>query len=256
MRNYIVKSGATLTGALSDGVLTIAGIDGGDVEFDFNGIKKADLAAYSAGTAQVSTVTISGSLTAGDVISFQLVQDLGEKNDALTDVISQVVAHTVSSVDTVTTIATSLKDAVNNLPFEIVATSAAGVVTLTATSPYNVFSIAEVKDDGANQAIATTTPGVAAAGIKGADLVAFNIEGAVSGSNYDILEMAYEEVRAGDSIIYGGTDLVKVYIESTVSTTDLENSLKALDIADVTGNTTGDINGALAQIREYLAKLS
>ena len=256
MKNYIVQSGATLTGTLADGVLQVGGVYGGDIELNYNGIKKASLAAYSAGTAQVSTVTISGSLTAGDVISFQLVQDLGEKNDALTDVISQVIAHTVSSVDTVTTIATSLKDAVNNLPFEIVATSAAGVVTLTATSPYNVFSIAEVKDDGANQAIATGTPGVAGAGIKGADLVAFKIEGAVSGSNYDILEMAYEEVRTGDSIIYGGTDLVKVYIESTVSTTDLENSLKALDIADVTGNAISDINGALAQIREYIAKLS
>jgi hypothetical protein len=29
-----------------------------------------------------------------------------------------------------------------------------------------------------------------------------------------------------------------------------------LDIADVTGNATADINAALAQVREYLAKLS
>jgi len=243
MKNYIVQSGATLTGTLADGVLQVGGVYGGDIELNYNGIKKAYLAAYSAGTAQVSTVTISGSLTAGDVISFQLVQDLGEKNDALTDVISQVVAHTVSSVDTVTTIATSLKDAVNNLPFEIVATSAAGVVTLTATSPYNVFSIAEVKDDGANQAIATGTPGVAGAGIKGADLVALGIEGAVSGSNYDILEMAYEDIRTGDSIVYAGTDLVKIYIESTVATTSIEAALKATSITDT-------------NVREYLAKLS
>ena len=112
MKNYIVQSGTTLTGALADGVLEIGGVYGGDIELNYNGIKKANLAAYSAGTAQISTVTISGSLTAGDVISFQLVQDLGDKNDALTDVITQIVAHTVTSTDTVTTIATSLKDAV------------------------------------------------------------------------------------------------------------------------------------------------
>ena len=83
MKNLIVKSGATLTGALTDGVIKIAGVFGGDVELDYNGIKKANLAAYSAGTAQVSTVTYASSLTAGDKVSFQLVQDLVDKNDAL-----------------------------------------------------------------------------------------------------------------------------------------------------------------------------
>lgn len=260
MKNFIVQSGATLTGALSDGVLTIAGVYGGDVKLNYNGIKKASLAAYSAGTAQVSLVTISGTLTAGNVVSFQLVQDLGGKNDALTDVLSQIVSHTITATDTVTTVAASLKNQVNALPFEIVATNSSGVLTLTATAPYTVFSIAEVKDDGGNQAIATTgagtTAGVAPTGVTGADLVAFEITGAVAGSNYDILEMAYEEVRTADSIIYGGTDVVKFYIESSVSTTDLENSLKALDIADVSGATVSDINAALGQIREYLAKLS
>lgn len=243
MKNYIVQSGATLTGTLADGKLKVAGIYGGDVEFDYNGIKKASLTAYSAGTAQVSTVTISGTLTAGNVVSLQLVQDLGEKNDALTDVLSQVISHTISSTDTVTTIATSIKDAINQLPFEIVATSAAGVVTLTATSPYNVFSIAEIKDDGANQAIATGTPGVAPAGITGANLIGLGIQGAVTASNYDVLEFAYEDIRTGDSIIYAGTDLVKIYIESTVATTSIEAALKATAITDV-------------NVREYLAKLS
>jgi len=256
MKNFIVQSGATLTGGLSDGVLTIAGVYGGDVKLNYNGIKKASLAAYSAGTAQVSTVTISGTLTAGNVVSFQLVQDLGGKNDALTDVLSQIVSHTITGADTVTTVAASLKNQVNALPFEIVATNSSGVLTLTATAPYTIFSIAEVKDDGGNQAIATGTAGVAPVGVTGADLVAFDITGAVAGSNYDILEMAYEDVRTADSIIYGGTDVIKFYIESTVSTTDLENSLKALDIADVSGATVSDINAALAQVREYLAKLS
>lgn len=256
MKNLIVKSGATLTGALTDGVIKIAGVFGGDVELDYNGIKKANLAAYSAGTAQVSTVTYASSLTAGDKVSFQLVQDLGDKNDALTDVYTQVIEHTITATDTVTTIATSIKDQVNDLPFEIVATSSAGVVTLTATAPYNIFNIAEVKDDGGNQAIATTTPGVAPAGITGTKLVAMAVEGAVAGSNYDILELIYEDPRPGDSIIANGTQVITLYIESTVSTVDLEASLKALDIADVSANTVSDINGALAQIREYLAKLS
>jgi len=256
MKNFIVQSGATLTGALSDGVLTIAGVYGGPIELNYNGIKKASLVAYSAGTAQVSTSTISGTLTAGNVVSFQLVQDLGGKNDALTDVLSQVISHTITATDTVTTVAASLKNQVNALPFEIVATNSSGVLTLTATLPYAVFSIAEVKDDGGNQVIATGTAGVAPAGVTGADLVAYEITGAVAGSNYDILEMAYEDVRTADSIIYGGTDVIKMYIESTVSTTDLENSLKALDIANVSGATVSDINTALGQIREYLAKLS
>jgi len=256
MKNLIVKSGTTLTGALNDGVIKIAGVFGGDVELDYNGIKKADLAAYSAGTAQVSTVTYASSLTAGDKVSFQLVQDLGDKNDALTDVYTQVIEHTITATDTVTTIATSIKDQVNDLPFEIVATSAAGVVTLTATAPYTIFNIAEVKDDGGNQAIATTTTGVAPAGITGTDLVAMGVEGAVSGSNYDILELIYEDPRPGDSIIANGTQVITLYIDSGVSTADLENSLKALDIADVSANAISDINGALAQIRKYLAKLS
>jgi len=256
MKNLIVKSGAALTGALNDGVLKIAGVFGGDVELDYNGIKKANLAAYSAGTPQVSTVTYASSLTAGDKVSFQLVQDLGDKNDALTDVYTQVIEHTITATDTVTTIATSIKDHVNDLPFEIVATSLAGVVTLTATAPYTIFNIAEVKDDGGNQAIATTTPGAAPAGITGANLVAMAVEGAVSGSNYDILELIYEDPRPGDSIIANGTQVITLYIDSGVNTADLENSLKALDIADVGTNTIGAINGALAQIREYLAKLS
>jgi hypothetical protein len=256
MKNLIVKSGTTLTGALNDGVIKIAGVFGGDVELDYNGIKKADLAAYSAGTAQVSTVTYASSLTAGDKVSFQLVQDLGDKNDALTDVYTQVIEHTITATDTVTTIATSIKDQVNDLPFEIVATSTAGEVTLTATAPYTIFNIAEVKDDGGNQAIATTTTGVAPAGITGTDLVAMGVEGAVSGSNYDILELIYEDPRPGDSIIANGTQVITLYIDSGVSTADLENSLKALDIADVSANAISDINGALAQIRKYLAKLS
>lgn len=242
MKTFIVQSGATLTGTMSNGVLTIAGVYGGPIDLNYNGIKKAAFAAYSAGTPQVSTVTISGSLTAGDVVSFQLVQDLGAKNDALTDVLTQVIAHTITGSDTVTTVAASLKDQVNALPFEIVATSALGVLTLTATAPYNVFSIAEIKDDGANQAIAPTTPGVAGTGATGADLVAYGIEGAVSGSNYDILDLAYEDIRLGDSIIYGGSDALKVYIESTVSTTSLTNALSASAVAD-------------AAAREYLAKL-
>ena len=263
MKNLIVKSDATLTGALTDGVIKIAGVFGGDVELDYNGIKKANLAAYSAGTAQVSTVTYASSLTAGDKVSFQLVQDLSDKNDALTDVYTQVIEHTITATDTVTTIATSIKDQVNDLPFEIVATSSAGVVTLTATAPYTIFNIAEVKDDGGNQAIATTTTGVGPAGITGTNLVAMAVEGAVAGSNYDILELIYEDPRPGDSIIANGTQVITLYIESTVSTADLENSLKALDIADVTvadastaASTAGSVNAALAQIREYLAKLS
>ena len=242
MKNYIVQAGATLTGALADGKLKVSGVYGGPIEFDYNGIKKASLAAYSAGSAQVSTATISGTLTAGNVVSFQLSQDLGEKNDALPDVLSQVISHTISSTDTVTTVATSIKNAVNQLPFEIVATNLAGVITLTATSPFNVFSISEVKDDGANLAISTVA-GSANLGITGANLVGLGVTGAVSGSNYDVLEMVYEDIRTGDSIVYAGTDLVKIYIESTVATTSVEAALKATSITDV-------------NVREYLAKLS
>lgn len=265
MKNLIVKAGATLTGALSDSVLTVAGVYGGDVKFNWNAINKVNFTAYSAGTPQVSTATIASTLTAGNVISFQLVQDLKKKNNVLPDEYLALISHTISATDTVTTIAASIVAQVNALPFEIVATNSAGVVTLTATAPYNVFTYAEVKDDGANLTLATGTAGVAPLGVTGAELVAMEVEGAVAGSNYDVFEFFYAAPFIGDNIVADGNQKIVLYVESTVSTTDLENSLKALDIANValsTSDTYTDaavntaINAALAQVREYLAKLS
>lgn len=259
MKNLIVKAGATLTGALSDGVLTVAGVYGGDVKFNWNAINKVNFTAYSAGTAQVSTATIASTLTAGNVISFQLVQDLKAKNNVLADEYSAVITHIVSATDTTSTIAASIAAQVNALPFEIVATVSSNVATLTATAPYTIFTYAEVKDDGGNLTLADTTSGVAPLGITGANLVAMEVEGAVAGSNYDVFEFFYAAPFIGDNIIADGNQKISLYVESTVSTTDLENSLKALDIPNLsTSDTYTDaaVNAVLAQVREYLAKLS
>lgn len=139
---------------------------------------------------------------------------------------------------------------------EVVATNSAGVVTLTATLPYAKFSLAEVKDDGSNSALATGTAGVMPTGFTGAELVAMEIAGASASANYSVFKFIYAFPKSDDKIVNETTEVLNLYVASTVSATDLLNSLKALDIEDVSANTTAAINAALAQVREYLAKLS
>ncbi len=256
MKNYIVQTGATLTGALADGVLNIAGTYGSPVSLLWSNIKKAEYVAYGAGTAQVSTVTISGTLTPGNVVSLQISQDLSKANTVGPREKVAIITHVINAADTVTSIAESIVAQVNNQPLEVVATNSAGVVTLTATLPYAKFSLAEVKDDGANSALATGTAGVMPTGFTGAELVAMEIAGASASANYSVFKFIYAFPKSDDKIVNETTEVLNLYVASTVSATDLLNSLKALDIADVTGNATADINAALAQVREYLAKLS
>jgi hypothetical protein len=256
MKNYIVQTGATLTGALADGVLNIAGTYGSPVSLLWSNIKKAEYVAYGAGTAQVSTVTISGTLTAGNVVSVQISQDLSKANTVGPREKVAIITHVINAADTVTSIAESIVAQVNNQPLEVVATNSAGVVTLTATLPYAKFSLAEVKDDGSNSALATGTAGVMPTGFTGAELVAMEIAGASASANYSVFKFIYAFPKSDDKIVNETTEVLNLYVASTVSATDLLNSLKALDIADVTGNATADINAALAQVREYLAKLS
>lgn len=260
MKNYIVQSGATLTGAMADGVLNIAGTFGSPVKLLWSNIKKAEYVAYSAGTAQISTVTISGTLTAGNVISLQISQDLSKAANTVgpREKVA-IITHVINATDTVTSIAASIVAQVNNQPLEIVATNSSGVVTLTATLPYAIFSVAEVKDDGANSALATGTPGVKPTGFTGAELVAMEIPGASASSNYAIFKFIYATPKVDDKIVAEHTEVFNLYVESSVSVTDLSNTLKCLDIADLsTSDTYTDaaLNAVLAQIREYLAKLS
>lgn len=197
MNSFVVIANSVPT--IANGDLNIVGLyGGGKSSFDYKFIEKGSYAqVYSAGTAQVSTVTVSGTLTAGNTISFSLAQDLSDLNNNLPDEYSQIISYTFKAGDTVTSVAAAIAVMVNTLPFEIVATSAAGVVTLTATLPYAVFAIAEVLDQGANMAVATTTPGVAKTGATGDELIAQQITGAVSGTNY------------GESLIkYKGQDYV------------------------------------------------
>lgn len=256
MKNYIVQTGATLTGALADGVLNIAGTYGSPVSLLWSNIKKAEYVAYGAGTAQVSTVTISGTLTPGNVVSLQISQDLSKANTVGPREKVAIITHVINAADTVTSIAESIVAQVNNQPLEVVATNSAGVVTLTATLPYAKFSLAEVKDDGANSALATGTAGVMPTGFTGAELVAMEIAGASASANYSVFKFIYAFPKSDDKIVNETTEVLNLYVASTVSATDLLNSLKALDIEDVSANTTAAINAALAQVREYLAKLS
>ena len=257
MKNYIVQTGATLTGALADGVLNIAGTYGSPVSLLWSNIKKAEYVAYGAGTAQVSTVTISGTLTAGNVVSVQISQDLSKANTVGPREKVAIITHVINAADTVTSIAESIVAQVNNQPLEVVATNSAGVVTLTATLPYAKFSLAEVKDDGSNSALATGTAGVMPTGITGAELVSMEIPGASASANYSVFKFIYAFPKSDDKIVSETTEVLNLYVASTVSVTDLLNSLKALDIEDI-GATVNQaaVNAILAQIREYLAKLS
>ena len=259
MKNYIVKSGATLTGAMADGVLNIAGTFGSDVKLLWSNIKKAEYVAYGAGTAQVSTATVSGTLTAGNIISLQISQDMTKANTVGPREKVCIVTHVINATDTVTSIAESIVAQVNNHPIEVVATNSAGVVTLTATLPYAIFNVSEVKDQGANVALATSTAGVKPTGFTGAELVAMEIPGAAASSNYGIFKFIYATPKVDDKIVAEHSEVLNLYVESTVSVTDLSNTLKCLDIANLsTSDTYTDaaLNAVLAQIREYLAKLS
>jgi len=114
----------------------------------------------------------------------------------------------------VTTIAASIAAQVNALPFEITATSALGVATLTAVQPFNIFALAEVKDDGANLALATGTPGVAATGVKGTELVEREIPGAVSGTNYGVASVTY---KGDDFVFYFESDTDRAAVDGLLN---------------------------------------
>ena len=221
MNSFVVNASSVPTIAI--GNLNIVGLfGGGKSAFDYKFIEKGSFAVvYAAGTAQVSTVTVSGTLTAGNTFSFSLAQDLSNLNNNLPDEYSQIISYTFKAGDTVTTVAAALAVMVNTLPFEIVATSLAGVLTLTATLPYSVFAIAEVLDQGANIVIATGTAGVAKTGKTGNELIAQEITGAVSGTNY------------GEALIkYKGLDYMFYF-------TTANNVATLLDIlqADLAGST-------------------
>lgn len=221
MNSFVVTASSVPT--IANGNLNIVGLfGGGKSAFDYKFIEKGSFAvAYAAGTAQVSTVTVSGTLTAGNTFSFSLAQDLSNLNNNLPDEYSQIISYTFKAGDTVTTVAAALAVMVNTLPFEIVATSLAGVLTLTATLPYSVFAIAEVLDQGANIVVATGTPGAAKTGKTGVELIAQEITGAVSGTNY------------GEALIkYKGLDYMFYF-------TTAGNVATLLDIlqADLAGST-------------------
>lgn len=221
MNSFVVTASSVPT--IANGNLSIVGLfGGGKSNFDYKFIEKGSYAqAYAAGTAQVSTATISGTLTAGNTVSFSLAQDLSNLNNNLPDEYSQIISYTFKAGDTATSVAAAIAVMVNTLPFEIVATSAAGVVTLTATLPYAVFAIAEVLDQGGNLAIATTTAGVAKVGKTGAELIAQEVTGAVDGTNY------------GEALIkYKGQDYV-FYFTTAANVATLVDILQA----DLTGST-------------------
>jgi hypothetical protein len=261
MKNYIVQAGATLTGAMADGVLNIAGTFGSPVSLLWSNIKKAEYVAYGAGTAQVSKVTIASTLTPGNIVSLQISQDLTKANTVGPREKVAVITHVINAADTVTSIAASLVAQVNNQPLEVVASNASGVITLTATLPYALFSVVKVKDEGSNATIAFTGGGTAAGvkptGFTGAELVALEIPGAVASSNYAIFKFIYATPKVDDKIVAEHSEVLNLYVSSSVDVTDLSNTLKCLDIADL-GSTYDQtaVNAALAAIREYLAKLS
>ena len=120
--------------SLANGIITLPGVYDANlgttktVTLDYNGIKKVKFAEGAAATAGVVTVVVSGTLTAGNSLSFSLAQDISALNNNLPDVYNSLIQYTIKTGDTATTVGDAIALMVNNLPFEATAVPVLGVL--------------------------------------------------------------------------------------------------------------------------------
>jgi len=224
--NLVRSAWSTTDPSLANGIISLPGVYDSNlgttktVALDYNAIKKAKLATGAAATAGVVTVVVSGTLTAGNSLSFSLAQDLSSLNNNLADVYNALIQYTIKTGDTATTVGDSLVTMISKLPFQATAVNTTGTVVITATTANPAIIGAEIQDQGANITVTNTTAGVKAIG-QGADLIAAGIPEAVSGSTYTIYTLTYNTFKpAGvNEDTSERLDTVTLYIGSTAGTT-------------------------------------
>jgi hypothetical protein len=223
---YLVRSTWTASDAsLANGVISLPGVYDANsgttktVTLDYNGVKKVKFGEGAAATQGVVTAVVSGTLTAGNIFSFQLVQDISSLNNNLPDTYSSLISYTIKSGDTATTVGDAIALMINNLPFEATAANSSGTVTITATAANPSIIGAEVSDQGANLAITNTTAGVKGIGV-GADLIALGIAEAVSGQSYDVYNVTFKTFKyTSADDVSERSDLITLFIDETAGTT-------------------------------------
>lgn len=225
-QTLLVRSSAATDPTISGGKITIPLVYDANigttrtVVLDYNAIKSVRFAEGAAATQGVVTVTVGGSLTAGNSFSFTLSQDISPLNNNLQDEYAQVFNYTIKTGDTATTVGAAIAAWVNNLPFEATASNSTGTVTITATAKCPVIVAAELVDQGANLTVANTTPGVRAIG-QGADLLEAGIVEAVSGQSYDVYTIIHKVFKPQGSVdnVSERLDTITLYVDETAGST-------------------------------------
>jgi hypothetical protein len=249
--NLVRSAWSTTDPSLANGIISLPGVFDSNlgttktVTLEYNAIKKAKLATGAAATAGVVTVVVSGTLTAGNSLSFSLSQDISALNNNLPDTYNALIQYTIKTGDTATTVGDALALMVNNLPFEATAVNTTGTVVITATTANPAIIGAEIQDQGANITVTNTTAGVKAIGA-GADLLAAGIPEAVTGSVYTLYVLTYKTFKPDGDVdsVSERSDTITLYIGSTAGTssgayiTALSNILNGLGAAGGTPTTT------------------
>jgi hypothetical protein len=242
----LVRSTYTGTNpSLANGLITLPGVFDSNlnttktVVLEYNAIKKVKFAEGAAATAGVVTVVVSGTLTAGNSLSFSLSQDISALNNNLPDVYNALIQYTIKTGDTATTVGDAIALMVNNLPFEATAVNTTGTVVITATTANPSIIGAEIQDQGANIALTNTTAGVKAIG-QGADLLAAGIPEAVTGQSYDIYVVTYKTFKADGDVdsVSERLDTITLYIDETAGSSGAYGS--TLDTILNGGSTTAN----------------
>jgi hypothetical protein len=201
-------------------------------------VRKVEGAAAVAG---VQTVTVTGPSVVGTDYSFQIIQQSGSEYRPV------FISYESVAGDTATTVATALTSVANaqlragNLALAS-ATSALGVITLTATTSNPVF-LTEVLDAGAGTVVAITTAGSEAFG-QGTDLLAEGVIGIseqpVAGTSYDALFIPYgEPVEEGNTIKRDQAAYLVVYYNEAGAS--LAAFLTALNAAITAGTANAEL---------------
>jgi len=225
-KNLLVRSTAATDPTISGGKITLplifdpnTGTTRTEV-LEYDAIKSVRFGEGAAATQGVVTVTVSGTITAGNQFSFTLSQDISALNNNLPDEYAQTFVYTCRAGDTATSIAQAIVAWVNNLPFEATASNSGGVVTITATAANPVIVAAELFDQGANLAVANTTAGVKAVG-QGTDLLAAGLTEAVAGQSYDVYTIVYKVFKPHGSVdnVSERLDTITLYVDETAGST-------------------------------------
>ena len=244
--NLVRSAWSTTDPSLANGLISLPGVFDANlnttktVTLEYNAIKKVKLATGAAATAGVVTVVVSGTLTAGNSLSFSLAQDLSSLNNNLPDVYSALIQYTIKTGDTATTVGDALVAMITKLPFQLTAVNTTGTVVITANTANPSIIGSEIQDQGANITVTNTTAGVKAIGA-GADLIAAGIPEAVSGSVYNVYTVTYKTFKSDGDVdsVSERLDTITLYIGSTAGTTS-GNYITVLNTILNGGSTTAN----------------